>query len=356
MEKAIMWIMACGALLGGLDRILGNRFRLGEKFEQGFQIMGPTALSMAGILCLVPALAQLLNRAAGTICAATGIDPAMFGGLIAIDMGGYPLALELARDPAVGNYAGVIVAATLGCTVCFTIPVGMGMLPSDERRDFAHGILFGLAAMPIGLALGGLLCGIRPLTLLLQSLPILLLSLILLRGLQRHERGAIRAFSILARGISILTTLGLMLGAFSYMTGHVLLPALAPLEESMAVVAGIGVVSLGSLPVAELLQRALRRPLNWLGARTGMNAASMAALLVGTVSVLPAVAMVRDMDVRGRVVNAAAMVCSASALAAHLGYVASMDAKMILPMLAAKFAGGLAGALIALAATRRARA
>ena len=79
----------------------------------------------------------------------------------------------------------------------------------------------------------------------------------------------------------------------------------------------------------------------------------LAALLVGAVSVLPAIAMVRDMDARGRVVNAAAMVCSASAFAAHLGFVAGVDASMILPLFAAKFSGALVGACAALWATRR---
>ena len=49
-------------------------------------------------------------------------------------------------------------------------------------------------------------------------------------------------------------------------------------------------------------------------------------------------------------VNAAFMVCSASAFAAQLGYVAGVDAQMILPLLASKLAGGAAGAGAASAA------
>lgn len=353
MEKAIIWIMALGALAGGADRILGNRFGLGQRFEQGFLLMGSTALSMAGILCLVPLLAKLLRSCVAPLCAPLGIDPAMFAGLLAIDMGGYPLAMELAGAPAVGRFSGVVVAAVLGCTVTFTIPVGMGMLRPEDRTDFARGILFGLVSMPVALITGGLLCGLRLSETLFQSLPILLFSALVLLGLWKRTAGMVRGFSVLARAIAALTTLGLMFGAFESMTGCALLPGLAPLEEGMAVVASIGVVMLGSLPAAELLQRALRRPLKWVSARTGMNSASVAALLVGMVSVLPAIAMVREMDSRGKVVNAAFMVCSASAFAAQLGYVAGVDAQMILPLLASKLAGGAAGALIALAATRK---
>ena len=61
MNEGIMLLIGCGALIGGIDRICGNRFGLGQKFEEGFQLMGPTALSMAGIICLAPLLAQFFS-------------------------------------------------------------------------------------------------------------------------------------------------------------------------------------------------------------------------------------------------------------------------------------------------------
>lgn len=35
-DKIILYIMAVGVLLGALDRIIGNKFGLGEQFEEGF--------------------------------------------------------------------------------------------------------------------------------------------------------------------------------------------------------------------------------------------------------------------------------------------------------------------------------
>ena len=32
-SDVLMWIMAIGALVGGIDKIIGNKFGLGEKFE-----------------------------------------------------------------------------------------------------------------------------------------------------------------------------------------------------------------------------------------------------------------------------------------------------------------------------------
>lgn len=350
-----MWILALGAAVGGLDRLFGNRLGLGERFEAGFKLLGPTALSMAGILCLTPALSSLIGAAAAPACAALGFDPAVLAGVLAIDMGGYPLAMELADDPLVGRYAGILVAATLGCTVTFTLPVGMGALAAADRTPFAQGMLYGLVSLPVGLAAGGLLCGLDAAALAWQSLPVLALSALLLAGLRFAPGATLRGFSIFASAIRAATTLGLTAGAFASLAG-ISIPGLAPVEDSMAVVASIGVAMLGSLPAAELLRRALKRPLARLGERTGMNDASAAGLIVGAVSALPAIALVRDMDARGKTVNAAAMVCSASALAAHLGFAAGVDRSMIVPLLAAKLLGGMAGAAIALAATRKSRA
>ncbi len=353
MQRAIMWIMAIGAVLGGADRLIGSRFRLGERFEEGFMLLGPAALSMAGILCLTPLLSDLLGASVARLYRLLGLDPAMLAGILAIDMGGYPMAVSLAENGVVGRYAGIVVAAIFGCTVSFTIPVGMGLLGRGEKKDFARGILLGLAVMPVALWLGGVLCGVKPLETMKQLLPVLLLSALLIFGLLRWPERTQRLFHVFSEGLKALITIGLILGAVQYMTGFALIPGLMPLEEAMATVSAIGIVLLGSLPTAELFMRILKRPLDWLGARLGLNRAGMAGLLMGMVSMMPVLAMMKEMDRRGRVVNAAAAVCSTSALAAHLGYAASQAPDLLLPMLAAKLAGGLIGAAVALATVRR---
>lgn len=353
MDRAIMWIMAVGALIGGSDRIFGNRLGLGKRFEEGFLLMGSTALSTAGIICLVPLLSRLLSVLGEALMQPLGIDPAMLAGILAIDMGGYQLAVDLAANPLVGRFSGIVVGAILGCTVSFTIPIGMGLLDADAKPDFTRGILFGLISMPIALLLGALTCGLPFGTALWQSLPVLLLSLLLLLGIRWRTDAVIRGFSVFATGIRILTTIGLMLGAVEYMTGYALVSGLTPLSEAMQVAVSIAVVMLGSLPVAELLQRALKRPMGWMQRATGMNSASAAGLLIGMISVLPAIALVKDMDRRGRIVNAAFMVCAASCFAAHLGFTVGVDAAMLPALLVSKLVGGAIGAGLALFATRR---
>ena len=50
----------------------------------------------------------------------------------------------------------------------------------------------------------------------------------------RFPEQTVRAFTVFADVIRLLTTIGLIAGAFCYMTGFSLLPDLAPLEDAMA--------------------------------------------------------------------------------------------------------------------------
>lgn len=134
MNQVLMIIMSLGVILGGIDRLLGNKFGYGEKFEEGFQLLGSMALSMAGMICLAPVLADVLGRVVVPFYQMIGADPSMFGSVLAIDMGGYQLAKELAVDSRIGSYAGIVASAIFGCTFVFTIPVGMGMIRGEERR------------------------------------------------------------------------------------------------------------------------------------------------------------------------------------------------------------------------------
>ena len=74
MNQIIMYMMAAGALLGGLDRIFGNRLGLGKRFEEGFNLLGPIALGQAGIICLAPVLSNALGPivSPGVSCPAAG--------------------------------------------------------------------------------------------------------------------------------------------------------------------------------------------------------------------------------------------------------------------------------------------
>ena len=79
-NEIIVYLMVVFMALGAIDRIIGNRFGLGEKFEEGILAMGSLALAMVGIICLAPVLANLLRPVVVPFYQFLGADPAMFAG------------------------------------------------------------------------------------------------------------------------------------------------------------------------------------------------------------------------------------------------------------------------------------
>lgn len=352
MNQIIMIIMAAGVVLGGVDRICGNRFGYGEKFEEGFKLLGPTALSMAGMICLAPVLADVLGRVIIPFYRMIGVDPGMFGSVLAIDMGGYQLAKELAADHRIGSFAGIVVSAVFGCTLVFTIPVGMGMIEKEDRRFLAKGIMLGLTAMPAGLIVGGALAGLSVAECLHQNLPVFGAALLLLLGLWKIPDRMVRGFCALAEGIRILVTAGLVLAAVEFLCGWNPVPEMAPLSEAMEVVVSIGIVMLGSLPMAELLRRTLEKPFAVLGRRLGMRPVSLTGMLLGVVSPMPGFSLYRDMDEKGKVAVGAFLVSGASLFAAHMGFTLSTEPEMLAALLGGKLCGAFAGVALAVGTGR----
>ena len=70
-HEVIIWIMAVFAVLGALDRILGNRFGIGKDFEEGILSMGSLAMAMIGVITLAPVLAAVLTPLAKEILEGT---------------------------------------------------------------------------------------------------------------------------------------------------------------------------------------------------------------------------------------------------------------------------------------------
>ena len=104
---------------------------------------------------------------------------------------------------------------------------------------------------------------------------------------------------LLSESIRWLVTIGLVLAAVEYMTGWCPFPGMAPLEDALATVSSIGIVLLGSLPMAELVRRLLVRPFAWLGERLGLKPQSLTGMLVGLVSALPTLSLYQDMEPPG---------------------------------------------------------
>ena len=351
-NQIIMYMMAGGVLLGGIDCILGNKLGYGEKFENGFRLLGPVGLSMAGIICLAPLLSVGLGGIIRPLCTALHMDPGIFGSILAIDMGGYQLAMDLTENPELGRFSGVIVSSVFGCTVVFTIPVGLGAITAEDRPYFTKGILLGFVSMPFAILTGGLLLGLGFFEILWNCMPVLLISLVLSVGVITRPNAMMQGFQVFSQIIKIIATLGLTLAAISHLTGITFFPAMPPLLEAMETVSSICIVMLGSMPLAELIQRIMRVPFARIREKTGLNGVSTTAFLLGMVSTTPTLAMIPDMDKRGKVLCSACLVSYVGLFSAHLAFAMRFEPDMIPALLAAKTVGAVLGGAIALISTQ----
>lgn len=353
-DEIILWVMAAFMALGALDRVFGSRVGLGKQFEEGILAIGALSLSMLGILTLAPVLARLLRPVLVPVYGFLGADPAMFAGsILANDMGGAPLAMELAQNPEAGQFGGLIVGSMLGATVVFNIPVALGIIAPEDRPALAKGVLAGIVTIPLGAFLGGVTAGF-PLGMILRNLvPIVLFALLIALGLWRFERAMITGFLWFGRLILAVITVGLAAAIFEQLTGVVIISGMAPLSEGVEVVAEIGFVLAGAFPLVWALTKIFRKPLLKLGGLLGMNDVAAAGMVASLANSIPMFGMMKDMDQRGKVVNVAFAVPAAFVFGDHLGFTAGFDAPMLAPVIVGKLTGGVFAVLVALLLTRK---
>ena len=352
-HEVLIDMMAVFALLGGLDRILGGRFGLGSRFEEGILSMGSLALAMVGIVSLAPVLAGILKPIVVPVYRLLGADPAMFAGtVLACDMGGGPLARQLTADPQAADLGGVITGSMLGATVVFTIPVAMGILEERDRPAMAKGILCGMVAIPFGILAGGLTAGYAFSMVLRNLVPIVLMALLIALGLWRAEKAMVAAFTAFGKILVAVVTVGLSGAIIQALTGFAVIPGLAPITEGFETVGTIAIVLAGAFPLVYVLTRVLNKPLMALGKLLGINEPASAGLIASLANSIATFGMVKDMDDRGKVVNIAFAVPAAFVFGDHLGFTAGFAPELLPAMIVGKLVGGVVAVGIALLLTR----
>ena len=352
-HEVLIDMMAVFALLGGLDRILGGRFGLGSRFEEGILSMGSLALAMVGIVSLAPVLAGILKPIVVPVYRLLGADPAMFAGtVLACDMGGGPLARQLTADPQAADLGGVITGSMLGATVVFTIPVAMGILEERDRPAMAKGILCGMVAIPFGILAGGLTAGYAFSMVLRNLVPIVLMALLIALGLWRAEKAMVAAFTAFGKILVAVVTVGLSGAIIQALTGFAVIPGLAPISEGFETVGTIAIVLAGAFPLVYVLTRVLNKPLMALGKLLGINEPASAGLIASLANSIATFGMVKDMDDRGKMVNIAFAVPAAFVFGDHLGFTAGFAPELLPAMIVGKLVGGVVAVGVALALTR----
>ncbi|MEG0307662.1 MAG: ethanolamine utilization protein EutH [Clostridium sp.] len=348
-NEIIVYIMVLFMALGAIDKCLGNKFGLGEKFEEGFMAMGSLALAMVGVICLAPVLANILEPIVVPVFNFLGADPGMFGGtLLANDMGGASLSQALAVDPQAGMFGGLIVGSMMGVTIVFTIPVALGIIRKEDQKFLAMGVLAGIITIPLGAFVGGLVAGFPVIMVLKNLIPIVIFALLIALGLWKFEKAVIKGFTIFGKGVVIVITLALAAAVIEALTGIVVIPGMNPIGEGIAIVGEIAIVLAGAFPLVFVITKVFNKPLMALGKVLKMNDVSAAGMVATLANSIPMFGMMKDMDNRGKIINVAFAVSAAFVFGDHLGFTAGFNSEMILPMIVGKLVGGITAVFVAM--------
>lgn len=335
------------AALGALDRVTGNHFKIGGEFEKGILSTGALALSMVGMITIAPTLSTLLIPLLRPLAEFLHMDPSFVGGFVANDMGGASIARELASSSLWGGYHGLIVASMMGVTICFTIPVALKTIDPQYHKDVLNGILCGIATIPVGCVVSGLMLGCSLGALLLNLIPVFLVSLITCVGLIFAPKLCRRIFGVIGKLVLILITVGLAAGIFEHITGIVLIPYMAPVTVGFETVCEIAIILAGVFPLIAVISNIFQKLFRRLGGLIHINEASVLGLISSLANSIPTFDLVEKMNSKGIMMNMAFAVSASFVFGDHLAFTMAFDSSFLPAMIVGKLMGGICAVIVA---------
>lgn len=337
------------SLLGAIDFLLGNKFGIGEEFKRAFSLFCPMALSMLGMLVVAPAIGVWLGPVFEGFYNIFGIDPSVIpASLFANDMGGMTLAQSICVSEEIGDFNAFVVSSMLGCVISFTIPFSLGLVKQEQHKELFFGLICGIATVPIGSIVAGLICGIRFFSLLFNLLPLILLSFGIGAALILAPKGCIKAFRAFGTFMKWLGIAGLLISIFTFLTKITISPHFDTFENGAFICANACVTLSGMLPAMFIISKLLDKPLNLMGKRLGINSVSALALLGSLVTNASSFGVAEKMDKKGLVLNSAFAVSASFVFGSHMAFTMAFDQSYILPMIIGKIISGIAAVALAL--------
>ena len=364
-NSVVMLIMMVFMLVGAIDKIMGNKFGYGEEFENGFNAIGGLAMSRAGVVAAAPLLADVLGPIITPVYTAIGADASMFATtLLACDMGGYPLAIEMAANESIGAFAGLILGTMMGPTIVFTIPVALGIISVEDRDYLGAGVLAGMITIPIGCLVGGI--AMNAMTdysmgigeIVINLVPVIVIAALIVAGLWFAPAKMIAGFNVFGTGVTIVITALTAIAVFQQITG-IMLPffdvmstvdeasGMTPLNSGLLTCGQIGIVLIGAFPMVKWITRTFGGALEKVGAALGINDKASAGMVANLANNIAMFNIMGEMDPKGKLLNVAFSVSAAFVIGDHLGFTAGVDQSMVTPVMIGKLVGGITAILVA---------
>ncbi|MCI8537709.1 MAG: ethanolamine utilization protein EutH [Oscillospiraceae bacterium] len=362
-NSVIIFIMMIFMLVGAIDKIRGNKLGYGEQFDEGFNAMGPLAAAMAGVVAAAPVLAIILGPILKPVYQVFGADASMFATtLLACDMGGYPLAMQLADDVAIGNFAGLILGTMMGPTIVFTIPVALGIIKEEDRGYLGAGVLAGMITIPIGCIVGGLVMNISGyeigiVTILQNLIPVIIVAALIVAGLWFMPAKMISGFNHFGNAVTIIIVIFTAIAVFEYQTG-IMFPlfnimaipdadGVVPLESGLLTCGIISITLIGAFPMVKWITNTFGGVLSKVGGALGINDQATAGMVANLANNIAMFNIMGEMDPKGKLLNVAFAVSAAFVFGDHLGFTAGVNNQMIFPMIAGKLVAGITAVIVA---------
>ncbi len=328
--------------LAAIDYFIGNKFKIGKEFERGFQLLGQTVLSMVGMIVLAPLFASLLAPLFEGFYKVFSLDPSIIpSSLFANDMGGYSLSVSVAIDGAMGKFNGLVVSSMMGCTISFTIPFALTVVGKEQHRPLIFGLLCGIITIPLGCFVGGLVCGLNVVALLLNLIPLLIFAAILVTGLLLFPNACVKVFTVFGMIMKAMILAGLLMGCINFLFKREVIPGLGTIEEGAIVCINAAIVMAGMLPLLAILALLLKKPLKLLGVKTGVNEASALGVFSSLATSMTTFASMKAMDEKGTMLNAAFAVSGAFTFAGHMAFTMAYDGSYVPAVIVGKLTAGI---------------
>jgi ethanolamine transporter len=331
------------SIIGGVDKLLNNKFGLGVKFEEGFKAMGGLTLSIIGIYSLSPLIAVALVPVLNPLAKILNTDPSVFiSSILATDLGAYKTSLEIAYNPIIGKFNGLILASMLGCTISFTLPVATNMISHNDYPYFIKGILSGIVTIPIGMIVSGILMKVPVMDLFFSLMPVILVIIPIVIGLIKAKDKMVRLFGFLGKFVNMVGIVGLLLGILEFSLGIKLVDGIIPFEEGLIIVGNISIILSGAYPLLYFISRKLHRILRIITNKYDIDEYSILGLISSLANCIPMFGVYNEMNWRGKILNAAFAVSGAFTFGGQLGYVSAVSPESANPFIIGKLIGGLA--------------
>ncbi len=186
---------------------------------------------------------------------------------------------------------------------------------------------------------------------LINTVPIILAGALIAVGLWLKPDAMTTGFLWFGKGLVFIISIGLVIGVFETMTEVQIMPAgweLLPVTEGLAIVGSIGMMLLGAFPAVHLIVTFGAKPLGSLGKLIGINKSAAGGLIATLANNIAMFEIMKNMDRRGKILNAAFAVGAAFVLGDHLGFTAGVARDMIAPMIAGKLLAGITAVAVAL--------